>query len=284
MAQDAERTGPRGWRGWPVLPDDATRLFRPAVRGTGQCVLTSDQSREVDQIAETAWGLSTPVLMENAGRGLAELVLCTLHALPELREVVVVCGPGNNGGDGLVAARHLHNAGVLVQVVLALPAQACRGECARQLLIVQRMGIAIAQWTIGAGGEHMSDLRTAGRQTLVIDAIFGTGLARLLDASVAALVNALDSTRAQGALVLAVDVPTGMDSDSGEGVVPKTQLHTQPETQPQIQCMVRADATLTFAGIKLGLTLPAGRAWAGVVYVGEIGVPQSIIRGLGRAY
>ena len=188
--------------------------------------------RALDRHTIEELGVPGPVLMESAGRAVAEAVLARRP-----RRVHVVCGAGNNGGDGLVAARHLHALGVEVDVALL---GAPRGDAAAQLERARAFGVAEGD---GAGAD------------LIVDAIFGTGLARAVEGAAARAIQAIN---AREACVVAVDLPSGLDADTG-------QVHG---------VAVRADETITFGLPKLGLALEPGRSLAGAVSVARIGIAE----------
>lgn len=240
-------------RAWP-------NLEASTFAGTRELfILTAAQSREVDRLALSEFGLPTLVLMENAARAVADVALDALEHT-EHPAVLILAGPGNNGGDALAAARHLHNAGAAVDIVFAYPPEACKGDCALHLRTVQHMNIPLRMW------NPVHPL-TAAPPALIIDGLFGTGLARPLDAATAALIHAANALAATGPLMLAVDLPTGMDADSGN------PIGESP--------IIRADATVTFAALKPGLLALAAQPFVGEVIVGDIGVPQDLLRRLG---
>ncbi len=214
--------------------------------------------REVDRLAAEQYGIPSIVLMENAGLHLAEVALDLSEEEPP--RVLVVCGPGNNGGDGLCAARHLHNEGAVVQVVRPdLPA---RGDCAVHLAIVQAMGLPV---TVSDGS---SPLLPAGgpRPDLVIDALLGTGLERPVDGPIAALIRAINALGDAGATVIAADLPSGLDCDRG---VPLGDA-------------VRATTTVSFVGLKAGFLKLSAQEYIGDVVVADIGAPRELVERLGR--
>lgn len=243
-------------RAWP-------NLEASTFAGTRELfILTAAQSREVDRLALTEFGLPTLVLMENAARAVADVALDALkHS--DHPAVLILAGPGNNGGDALAAARHLHNAGAAVDIVLAYPPEACKGDCALHLRTVQHMNIPLRTWN----PAHPLTSTSTTTPTLIIDGLFGTGLARPLDATTAALIHAANALAAAAPLMLAVDLPTGMDADSGNPVGESP--------------IIRADATVTFAALKPGLLALAAQSFVGEVIVGDIGVPQELLRRLG---
>ena len=218
-------------------------------------LLTAAQMRAADAAATTALGVPSLILMENAGRGLAGIIRREVDAGEGARrdgDVAIVCGAGNNGGDGFVAARHLARAGVPVHVVLTAPPGAARGDAALNLTALQRMGgVAIAD---GSGWTGEAPWRNwfAGA-AVVVDAIFGTGFRGAMAGVPAAAVAAMNAATARK---IAVDIPSGLNADTGraDGVV------------------FRADVTATMGACKLGLFVDAD-APVGRVEVVELGVP-----------
>lgn len=160
--------------------------------------------------------------------------------------VLCLCGPGGNGGDAMVVARHLAIEGVSVRVARIGPRPS--GDAAIQLEICEAMGLEIAE-------VRLSERPTAlDGSALVVDGLFGTGLTRALDGVAATLVGAVN---AAGVRVLSLDVPSGLDCDSGEPLGP----------------CIRASVTATFAAPKLGFASPGSRAWTGDVRVVGLGAP-----------
>jgi hydroxyethylthiazole kinase-like uncharacterized protein yjeF len=198
-------------------------------------VLSAAQMKAMDRAAIETLGVPSVVLMENAGRGVAALIR---RERPHLRDVRVVCGAGQNGGDGFVIARHLANAGAKVTVLLATAPGKITGDAQVFARVVEQMPhVPVREGT----GDWRSLL--AGAE-VIVDAIFGTGLRSDVTGSAAAAIEAMN---ASSALRVAVDLPSGLDADSGavRGVA------------------VRADLTATMACRKLGLVLdpdaPVGR-------------------------
>ena len=201
-------------------------------------LLSAAEQRELDRLAADA-GLPTRVLMENAGGAVAREVLA-LHA----RRVAVCCGPGNNGGDGFVAARLLREE--LGDFVCVVPT-------ARDKL--KGDALAAAQAWVGPVASKLPDA------DVLIDAVFGSGLSRNPAGAEAAAIAAMNEARARGARVVAVDVPSGIDSDTG-AIYP---VH-----------LARADVTVTLHLPKRGLWLYPGASSAGRVVVAPIGIPRSL--------
>ena len=210
----------------------------------------------LDRFTIERLGVPGEILMENAGRALVDFILG--HAEEGLAsrgaEVVLACGPGNNGGDGFVAARHLTQLGVAVRVVLLADPSGLKGEAAAHHEMAMAVGVPMEVAQSGEGGPLL-------RRGVLVDALFGTGLTRPLEGRAAHLVeriNALADT--PEIVVIAVDLPSGIDADTG---------------QP-LGLAVAADATLTLGAPKIGLTLEPGRSLAGRVCVGKIGIADAI--------
>src|SRR4051794_29753277 len=202
-------------------------------------LLTPTEMGLADRLSIAA-GVPGSVLMENAGRAVADAVS---RRWP-LRAVVVLCGPGNNGGDGFVVARLLAERGWPVRVALLGDRQALRGDAA----------IAAGQWNGPTQPLAAPVLNGAG---LVIDAIFGAGLARPVDGKVREVIAALDPRMP----VVAVDVPSGVDGASGEirGIAPRAAL------------------TVTFFRRKPGHLLLPGRELCGEIVLALIGIPAAVL-------
>lgn len=216
--------------------------------------LSRAESRAADRLAVEGLGIPSPVLMENAGRGAAEV----LAALGIPGPVAVCCGKGNNGGDGLVLARHLHRLGIPVWVHLFADRADLGVETALHLQVAVRLGLPCKVHP--PQGIDPSDLAgDLARCSWIVDALFGTGLAGPLRAPFDALVPSLNAAAAGR---FALDIPSGLDADTGEPLGPT----------------VRADHTATFGYAKKGFGNAAARAWLGKVHVVDIGVgPSSLL-------
>src|SRR3954469_15349749 len=190
--------------------------------------LTRAEARELDRRAMDEWGIPGVVLMENAGRGMAEL----LKALGIQGTVVVCSGRGNNGGDGFVIARHLDIAGVPVRVLLFARPEELAGDAGINYRILARSGIPAE---VLAGDPLDEDKLRAelAAADWVVDALFGSGLRGPVRAPFDRVIQAINDSRAR---VLAVDIPSGLDSDTGQPLGPT----------------VRARHTATVAALKKG--------------------------------
>lgn len=238
--------------------------------------LTRDQVREVDRIAAEELGIPGIVLMENAATALEEIALAMLAesngggggGVPGT--VVVAAGPGNNGGDGFALARKLHNRAISVRVLLTIPAAKYAGDAATNLEIVRRLGIGIVEMREDdVVGTLREVLERSGRVMMVVDALLGTGATSAPRPPLDQVVRWINRMGEAGAWVLSVDVPTGIDCDTGAAF-------------GEGEVAVDADRTVTLAAMKPGLKTGAGKRLAGEVTVGDIGVPASVLEKLAR--
>jgi hydroxyethylthiazole kinase-like uncharacterized protein yjeF len=201
-------------------------------------IITVEQMRAIDAASAQA-GVSTRTLMENAGRAVAEAIV---QRFPQQR-TAVLCGPGNNGGDGWVAARALREMGWPVWVETLVPREALTGDAA------------------SAAAAFEGDVYSVGEDSpmadLFVDALFGAGLSRPLEGDSARLAATLPASR-----VVAVDVPSGVKGDDGN---------------PLGGVCFEAALTVTFVRKKPAHVLMPGRAWCGEVVVADIGAPESMI-------
>ncbi len=215
---------------------------------------------EVDRLAIEEFGISLPQMMEQAGSHLAEVVRLELGGILVDRSVVVAVGPGNNGGGGLAAARHLINRGARVHVVLARPALRMTEAGRNQLATLVAMGAACCVATYDLADEELDEI-LAGAD-LVVDAILGYNVHGAPRGDVERLVGFV--VRANRPVV-SLDVPTGVDPDTGEadGIA------------------ITAIATMTLALPKPGLMAPVGARRAGRLYLADIGLPATLYARLG---
>jgi hydroxyethylthiazole kinase-like uncharacterized protein yjeF len=211
----------------------------------GVAFLTAEEMAEADRYAIEVLGISVDSLMENAGTKTAEVARGMLGGDVRGKKVEVLVGRGNNGGDGLVAARHLHNWDCEVSVVLGEDRSTLRDVPARQLSTVEKMGIEI----VGADATLESDL--------LIDALLGYGSRGSPREPLSGLIRRTNSSKGP---VLAVDIPSGLDATTGEPGEPS----------------MSAKATVTFGLPKTGFLGPGARALIGELYVADISLPRAI--------
>jgi ADP-dependent NAD(P)H-hydrate dehydratase / NAD(P)H-hydrate epimerase len=208
-------------------------------------LLTAAEQRELDRLAAAEAELTTRVLMESAGAAVAR---AALELQP--RKVVVFCGPGNNGGDGSVAARLLRETLSEVYVWYTRPPESLQGDAA----------LAAKAWR-AAGGQDAKKTLRGGQGVVLVDAVFGSGLSRAPEGAEAEAIRAMNSARDRGAKILSVDVPSGTDSDTG---------HVYPVH------LAHADVTVTLHAPKRGLYLHPGADCAGRIVVAPIGIPRAL--------
>jgi len=219
--------------------------------------LSRDQVRDIDRRATLEFGVPSIVLMENAGRGAAELLV----GLGIQGTVVVCCGRGNNGGDGFVIARHLDIRGIPVRILLAGRAEDLAGDAAVNHGIAKQSGLPILD---NVGDPTQSQLLGAelAAADWVVDALLGTGLAGAVRSPFDRLIGAINGC---GSKVLAVDIPSGLDCDTGE----------------PLGLAVRANHTATFVATKRGFLAAAARQWLGQVHMIGIGAPRRLLEEYG---
>ncbi len=221
-------------------------------------VLDAAQMREADRIAIEEIGIPSVVLMECAGRQVVSTIQRRFEDLALLR-VAVLCGPGNNGGDGFVVARTLQQAGYEAAVFLIGRVSEVRGDARLNLEILGRLGQSVVEITNEQEWDlHFSDIATCG---LVVDALFGTGLKRPLAGLFETIVKDLNGSDLR---VVSVDLPSGLSGDSAD----------------LIGEAVEADITVTFAAPKIPHMLPPAEDRCGEVIVADIGIPRQVVEAL----
>jgi NAD(P)H-hydrate epimerase len=215
--------------------------------------LSRDEVRAVDRRAIEEYGVPGVVLMENAGRGAAE-VLLSLGA----RGLVSVCaGKGNNGGDGFVIARHLDIRQVSVRILLFARAEELGGDAATNFRIIEKSGLPIT--VFGADVDHSAIAAELATSEWVVDALFGTGLTGPVRPPFDRVIAAINASQAH---VLAVDIPSGLDCDTGR----------------PLGATIRAEHTVTFVAAKKGFAAPEAKEWLGQVHVVGIGAPRAVLQ------
>lgn len=214
-------------------------------------VATAEQMREFDRRASEEFGVPSIVLMENAGRSVFEVVRDRLGDLSG-KHVTIVVGRGNNGGDGFVVARHLREAGARVSIFLLGKPEDIRGDAKANLDILLESGVEVP--SITSSDEITAALADSHA---VVDALFGTGLRGEVTGLPADVIRGVN---AAGKPTVAVDIPSGMDADTGE----------------ILGVCVDADCTVTFALPKIGLLTYPGAVHVGELIVADIGIPERL--------
>ena len=223
-------------------------------------IVSARQMQELDRATISDFGIPGAVLMENAGRGTYEKIL---EKAPDAagRQIAVLCGRGNNGGDGFVIARYFHNAGARVTAYLFADQDTVSGDALLNLEAFKEAGGRFIQITDEPQWlEAAPDIQQAG---IIIDGLLGTGLS----SEVRGLYrNAIESiSAASGALVVAVDIPSGIDATTGA----------------VLGAAVKAHLTCTFGLAKKGLVVHPGAQYAGHIEIIDIGIPAELIESRG---
>ena len=215
-------------------------------------VATRDENRAFDRYAIETLGLPGIVLMENAGRQIAEAARAMLAGRAKSR-VVILAGPGNNGGDGFVVARHLAMAGIRAEVALLAPREKNVGDADTNLRVLEAMGFQVRVLAVKVEAM-LGELRPIlAEADLVVDGLLGTGTRGEIREPYASAIGAINDARRP---VLAIDIPSGLDPDTGKPLGPT----------------VRATKTVTMAAVKVGFRKPGAAEYTGEVVLADIGV------------
>jgi len=206
--------------------------------------ISAKEARQIDGKLRDEFGISTLVLMENAGAAVCREALKTGK-----KKIAVICGKGNNGGDGLVCCRHLLAAGIAPDLFLASPVDALKEEARANFDILLKLGQrAVRLDETGAGGL------AAKKYSLIIDALLGVGFSGAVEGAYAGIIASINSSSAR---VISVDIPSGLDADNGTAM----------------GCCVEADMTVTFIAPKRGMLAGAGPGYCGKIIVAGLGIP-----------
>lgn len=217
-------------------------------------VVTGAEMRSVEQSFATDWGFPLVALMERAGYQTALAVREFFHDDVAGKKIHIVCGGGNNGGDGFVAARHLDNWGAKVKVWMMKDPARLKGDAAVYARVLAQMGLERSL----IEGDNPQIFRLALKTAdLIVDALIGTGFKGSMSQSYARAITAINEA---GRPIVSVDVPSGVDADTGRVK----------------DVAVTADVTVTFGLPKVGHLLSAGRELAGRLVVADIGIPPSL--------
>ncbi|MHC4336771.1 MAG: NAD(P)H-hydrate epimerase [Planctomycetota bacterium] len=222
------------------------------VSGSECTVMSRDEVRAFDSWAINTLGIPGVILMENAGRSCAELIKEKLKGVSKPK-VCIFCGIGNNGGDGYVIARHLLNSDFRVTVVVVGDRSKVKGDAKINLDILEGLGQPIEQLNVNDGDIADKIKAFAANANMLVDGIFGTGLKGQLSDEYKQLI---ESINAQDCPILAVDIPSGLECDTG---------------QP-LGTAVKATYTVTFAAVKTGFTSKSASEYTGEIFVASIGV------------
>lgn len=271
-------------------------------------VLSRDAVRQLDRTAIERFGIPGLVLMENAARGMVEILLDWLKrdrlknegSSAPFPTILIFCGTGNNAGDGLAAARHFQLRGIPHRVILCADPARLRGdalfqyELARKLRIpmvsiLPDLPVSVQLDALAADVETAAETRTmAGTESAafpavgkgglcLVDALLGTGAVGVPRFPMPEVIAWMNARRKLGTPVLAVDVPTGLDCETGFPFA--SDPASDCASGPASDAVVRASLTVTFAAAKPGLVLPQAEEFTGTLYVSDIGVAAEALLG-----
>jgi NAD(P)H-hydrate epimerase len=221
-----------------------------------QLIFTREQVRQVDKDAVEQYGIPSIVLMENAARQVADKAQAMLDAT---KRVLVLCGGGNNGGDGLAAARHLQNRGIDVTVVLVKSADKYKDDAGANLDICRKMDLKM----IDAADDPVGVLQDLDQHDLILDGLLGTGIDSEIRSPMDRVIEWVNQRNER---VLAIDIPSGLDCDRG---IPLGNA-------------VQANATITFVGMKAGFIKTGADRYTGVIEIADIGAPRQLTEKYGK--
>jgi NAD(P)H-hydrate epimerase len=226
-------------------------------------ITTAAEMRAIDRRAQDEFGIPSLALMQSAGEAFARACIDALGGSAKNKRVTLVCGRGNNGGDGFVAARHLAGAGAQVDVFLAGRADELKGDAAVYFAPLPRLsgsGVRVVPLAEADGATGVAKI-VLSRYDLVGDALFGTGFTGVATGVAANLIEHMNTAQAGGLPLVSCDIPSGVNADTGEVAGPAVQ----------------ATRTVTFALPKMGLLLYPGAALAGRITVAPIGIPRALL-------
>jgi len=220
---------------------------------------TVDQMREVDRLMIDEIGVSILMMMENASRNIAMISRKLLEGNVRNKHIVVLCGKGNNGGDGLGAARHLINFGGTVTCILSEEKENLRENARVQFNVLKNIDAEIIEFS----NEQISQIQEKIKNSdLIIDALLGYNLKGNPKEPIATLIRLANKSRRQ---ILAVDIPSGLSGDTGDALEPT----------------IKATATLTLALPKVGLLTEKAKEYVEELYLADLSVPAAVYRKLG---
>ena len=237
---------------------------------------TRDHIRALDRAAVNDYHIPVLILMENAARNIAiETLLFELdQPNAEFRPTLIICGKGNNGGDGLATARHLINTNLPVAIALAFDPENnnLSPEVKTHLTIAQNMNIPIIPLDPDSPDETLNqflDINNLDQQPLlIIDALLGTGITTPPREPIPRIINWINTQNNNpDTTVVAIDIPTGLDCDTGE---------------PLGEQAVQANLTICLAGYKNACFQPQAKPYLGTITLGEIGIPHTLLKQFGQ--
>jgi NAD(P)H-hydrate epimerase len=235
-------------------------------------ILTAAEMREVDRLTTERYGIPSLSLMENAGKSVADFMVARFRRL-ESRRIVVLCGKGNNAGDGFVSARHLAEAGMSPIVILFAAEDDMRGDAAANRDRWQRSGGEVR--VVRTSSDWQSAKPSVNSADLIVDALLGTGVRGSVEGLLGEVIREVNR-RERGRIVIAVDIPSGLPADMD------STPENRAETKDSGSDIVTADYTVTFTAPKVGMFLGNAAAYVGQLLVREIGSPAELVEEIGK--
>ncbi len=214
-------------------------------------ILSREEARALEDRAIHEFEIPSIILMENAGRNAADYLL-SHHPRGE---IVICCGKGNNGGDGFVIARHLDDHGIPTHIILFANPAELSGDAKINYDIIVNSSLPM---TIAKEGNQDSVVQRINSASWIVDALFGTGLNSRVKPPYDNIIRLINEARK---IVLSVDIPSGLDCDTGE----------------PLGEAIKAAYTVTFVGYKKGFNNPKAREYLGEIHIADIGIPKRAI-------
>ncbi len=226
--------------------------------GGSMFILNKEQMQEADRITIEEYGIPSIVLMENAALAVVNVIE---DLYKDVLDVAILCGKGNNGGDGLAIARHLFNRGYNTKIFLFSKPKELKGDPKTNFSICQKMGIPIK--IIVTEKDFLEAFPEIFDYPLILDALFGTGLEKPLEGFWANVVEAINSS---SGIILSIDIPSGLNSSKGDIVGPA----------------IKANSTVTFGAYKIAHIFPPASQYCGKVFLAEIGIPHELLKNISK--
>jgi NAD(P)H-hydrate epimerase len=216
--------------------------------------ITAEEMKKVDKTAIDEFGIPSLILMENAGRGAADIAYNML--LDKKNKVVCVCGKGNNGGDGFVCARHLINKGINIVIFLTCKRDQLKGDAKINFYILEKMDASV--YELAKKDDFKNLENEIINSELVIDAIFGIGISGEIKKPYSTIIKTINDNKNK---TLALDIPSGLEATKGVS----------------LGSCIKADRTATFAVIKAGLVKNQGPKFSREISVVDISIPKQLL-------
>jgi ADP-dependent NAD(P)H-hydrate dehydratase / NAD(P)H-hydrate epimerase len=235
-------------------------------------ILTAEEMRQADRLTTERYGIPSLSLMENAGKSVADFMAMRFRRL-ESRRIVVLCGKGNNGGDGFVTARHLADAGATPIVILVAAQDEMRGDTALNRDRWQKSGGEVR--VVRTSSDWQTVRASVNSADLIVDALLGTGVKGAVEGLLSEVIREVNG-RERGRIVIAVDIPSGLPADTADGT------ESSAGTPDSSRKIVTADYTVTFTAPKVGMFSGNAAAYVGQLIVREIGSPSELVEEVGK--